>query len=712
MAERSLVDLFLRPESVALVGASDDPSKIGGRPLRYCLEAGYGGQLFPVNPNRKTVQGLPAYATVSDIPSPPSLAVIAVPRKAVLAAVDDCIRVGTPAIVVFSAGFAELDATGARLQSSLVALAAESGTRIVGPNANGVFATDTGFFGLFSPVLERGRPSDGDTAIVTQSAAVGTSLLDLMRIEGFGLRQWVHVGNESDVTLVEFAHDIVANGDIRNLVLAFESLRDADALPELVREAGRRDVRVIAFQAGFSATARAAAASHTGVLTTTSPALVRDVLLQSGAVVASTFRDTVRALAEPVCCGDDRTVRAAVLTSSGGFGVLAADVLARAGVELPTLSDTVQGQLRQIAPYCHPANPVDTTAQIINDPGSYGRLGSAVASSGEVDIVVTFLPHPGLDDTLTQELIAVAREAAGDCAFVAIGPTDGATAYELRRQEVAVGAEPADLAHLLAGSVSTARQARKVHVDHAHVTNRDPVDIDQLAAASDRGMVGELDAKGALSSMGIRVVPDIEARTAQAATAAAHELGGRVAVKLHAPGVSHKAALGGVELGLREPEVAAAAERILGVDLPDGRGRAAAVLVEPMLSGVEAFLGVSRTPDFGVVVVTGLGGTGVEDSPSVAYALPPVTADDVLRMVTNSGLLSEVGARHRDALICWLVSACQALTTWFEVAGRRLRTVEVNPLMVTPHGDCVAVDALVELETTVSAGRVAEERVS
>jgi acyl-CoA synthetase (NDP forming) len=702
MPDQSLVDLFLRPPSVAIIGASQDSAKIGGRPLRYCIEAGYPGEIYPVNPQHALVQGLPAYASVRDVVVAPALAIIAVPRGAVMPALEDCIAAGVGAVVILSAGFAELDEEGQRLQAEIVERAAEGGVRIIGPNSNGVFNTGEGFFGLFSPVLDRGRPDTGRTAVVTQSAAVGTSLLDLMRREGFGLRYWAHVGNEADVSLVELARDLVMDDGIDTIVLAFESLRRADLLPELLTVAEKFGTRVIAFQTGFSSSARAAAASHTGALTVTSPALVRDILIQSGAVVATTFRDTVRALTPTVGQRGDEPSRVAVLTSSGGFGVLTADVLASAGALMPTLSEGLQQELLRIAPYCHPVNPVDTTAQIINQPGAYGRVGAALAGSGEVNVLVTFLPHPGLHDNLTLELIEVARAAPEGCAFVAIGPMDGETSLELRRHGIGVGSEPADLMELLpAGHLVPDDGAVEEPPDRSGVVEA------ERALRAENGIVGELDAKRALTSLGVPVVLDVEVHTVEQAVAAAATVGGPVAIKLHAAGVAHKAALGGVRLGLADQaQVAEAASQILGLELADVAGRGATLLVEPMVDGIEAFLGVSRSPDFGTVAVVGLGGTDVESSAQVGYAKLPVRALDVHRMLERSGLLAQIGLRHQDLVARQVLEILRSLGDWFADGQSSLHAVDINPLMVTDDGTCVAVDALIEVDP--ARGRTTE----
>jgi acyl-CoA synthetase (NDP forming) len=694
MADTSLVDLFLRPASLAIIGASEDPLKIGGRPLRYCIEAGYPGEIYPINPRHAVVQGLPAFASIRDVPATPALAIIAVARNAVLAAVEDCVAAGVGALIIFSAGFAELDDEGQRLQEAVLSCTRAAGVRIIGPNANGVFSTEDGLFALFSPVLDRGRPEPGRTAVVTQSAAVGTSLLDLMRREGFGVRYWLHVGNEADVSLVDLARDLVADDGVDTIVLAFESLRRADRLADFLNAAAKHDTRVIAFQTGFSAVARAAAASHTGALTVTNPALVRDILIQSGAVVATTFRETVSALAPRMSRSGGQPVRVAVLTSSGGFGVLTADVLAETGAQMPRLSDGLQQALLGIAPYCHPANPVDSTAQIINDRGAYGRIGTAVARSGEVDVLVTFLPHPDLDDSLTLELIELAGSSLdGGCVFVAIGPADGATALLLRRHGIWVGSEPADLTDFLPAPDMPANDPLR---QSTIATN---LDATETKFHAKNGIVPELDAKRVLIGLGLSVVTDAEIHTVEEAVAAASVFSDPVALKLNAPGIAHKASLGGVRLGLStETEVREAATEILALQLPEGSQGHSSLLLEPMVEGVEAFVGVSRTPDFGTVVVLGLGGTDVETAAHVGYATPPVDATDVRRLVERSGLLAQIGLRQRDVIEAQILTICRALTDWFVHGSNPPIAVDINPLMIRADGDCLVIDALIEVD--------------
>jgi acyl-CoA synthetase (NDP forming) len=699
----SLADRFLRPSSVAVVGASDDPARIGGRPLHYLEKAGFSGRVFAVNPHRDTVQGHHAYPSVRELPEVPDLVVVALPRDLVLGEVTACAELGVPGVIVLSSGFAEEDADGAAAQAELVSVARAHDTRILGPNANGVFNPTTGLYALFSPVVGRGFPASGDVAVVTQSAAVGTSLLDLMRRDGFGISSWVHVGNEADIGLVDVAADLVVDGRTRTLLLAFESLRQPAQLLDLLQRAHENNVGVVAFQSGFSAKARAAAASHTGALTATNPHLVRDVLIQHGATVTTTFREAVRSLAPrlPLSAAGSPSSppRVAVMTSSGGFGVITADALDEAGASVPVLSNELQARLKELAPYCHPANPVDTTAQIINDRGAYRRLGEAIATSGEIDILVTFLPHPGPDDPLTEELLTLASARRRECALAAIGPLEGETARSLREHGVAVGYEPMDLMTLLPLPAS-APERQPLQVDNRIA------DFDALrAVGSLNGLVSELDAKAALAKLGVSVVPDIEAAGPEEAGAAWSEALGPVAVKLHAPGLAHKESVGGVRLGVAGVEaVTQAAEAVLAAAPP---GSPATVLLEPMVGGIEAFVGVSRSDDFGAVAVIGVGGTDVESTGRIAYAVTPVRRSDVGRMMSASGLTGVLGSRLAEDVLDQLHGVVHALTRLVTARGSCVRSVDVNPVMVTRDAQCVAVDALMELTPSDSAQREA-----
>ncbi|MET0169285.1 MAG: CoA-binding protein, partial [Aliihoeflea sp.] len=220
---------LLAPNSVALVGASDDVTRIGGRPLRYLREAGYKGAIYPVNPKRETVQGVKAYASVSDLPQAPDVAILAVPAAATVQAVRDCAERGVKAAIVFSAGFAETDDAGRALQDEMVGIAREAGMRILGPNCLGVFNSEAGYYGTFSAMLDSEFVTPGPVGVVSQSGAYGSHIAHLARLRGLGIRNWITTGNECDVDVSEALRWMVEQPEVKVIMAYAEGVRDRDA---------------------------------------------------------------------------------------------------------------------------------------------------------------------------------------------------------------------------------------------------------------------------------------------------------------------------------------------------------------------------------------------------------------------------------------------------------------------------------------------------
>jgi acetate---CoA ligase (ADP-forming) len=696
---------FFDPDSVAVIGASADENRIGGRPVYYLNQAGYSGRVFPVNPHRTEIQGHQAYPSLREVPQRPDLAVVALPRDGVLSVVRDCVALQVPAVTIFSSGFAEVDDVGRALQASLAEAVRGTRTRILGPNTNGTMAPRRGLYACFTPLLQRGFPSPGSVAILTQSAALGTYLLDQCRERGIGIAYWAHTGNEADLDLLDVFSFAVEDDNVRMVMVTSEVLRAPQRLRRALRRAAARGVLVAVLQVGQSAVGGIAAASHTGALVGAQSTVTRGLLRQGGAVLAKSMRELVDIAEAHGRLGRLPGARVGILTPSGGIGIMLADALEGTGVDLPRFSPALQERLVAAAPFCHPGNPVDITAQIINEPARFEAVLTLMAESGELDAIISFLPVGSERDPLTRQLVAVASRARGaesPVRFGAVGTIEPAAFGLLHEAGIGIWAEPDDLRVAMA---AIARAASAPLGDMAPIIPGTSGLASRLARAATAGVVGELDSKDLLRQRGLCVVPDAAVATAAAAASAADAIGYPVALKLHAPGLAHKARVGGVKLALASrAEVIAAAESILASPAATA---GATLLVEPMLAGIELFVGAIATEQYGPLSLCGLGGGNVEHQGRVAYRYLPLAEADLTDMLAETGVLPLLEATGRAQTVRQhLHRIMTVLQELLIEGGGALRAVDLNPVIVGARGECTILDALFEAHEAAEAGGV------
>jgi len=385
------LDALFRPASVAIIGASSDPSRIGGRPVRFSKYA-FKGALLPVNPNQKEIQGLPAYPSIKDVPGPVDQAIIAVPAKLAMQAADECIAKGVKAAVMFSSGFAETGADGRAMQNELKRRCAAGGMKLLGPNSLGMFNVEAGLYSTFSGYFDPLWPRRGPVGIVSQSGAFGTYFLALAVERGLGCSHFVATGNEADIDVaacVEWLADDPATGVI---MIYLEGCGDGARLRAALARAAANRKPVIAMKVGVSEQGVAAIASHTGTLAG-SDAVFDAVFAENNVHRVHTLDELVDVAY--ACAGGvfPHSRRLGVVTLSGGVGIQMADAAMAIGLEMPRMPDAAQQKVLAMIPFAGPANPVDTTAQVVNDWTMFTTILGIVAEEGAVDSVVSFLAH-------------------------------------------------------------------------------------------------------------------------------------------------------------------------------------------------------------------------------------------------------------------------------------------------------------------------------
>jgi len=688
------LSFFHTPTSVAVIGASDNPDKIGGRPITYMTSLDYAGALYPVNPTRPTVQGLQAYPAVEDLPEVPDVAVVAVAGQAAVEAVGTCARLGVRGCVVMSSGFGETpDADGRRQQEEMLRAARETGMRIVGPNTQGLADFGSGAVLGFSTMFTEQPPADGPVAVVSQSGAMCSVPYGMLRRRGIGVRYAHATGNDADVSAAELAASVVADPDIRLLILYLEDIRSPAAVEELADVAARRGVPVVALSGGRSAGGQRAAASHTGALA--NETRVVDAFFERlGIWRARNSADLTAAVdlylqegARPAAGGG-----LAIVSNSGAICVLAADAAADHDLRLATFTrETRDGLVAALPAFAATANPVDVTAALMTDSTLFGKVLPVIGADPGVDACVIGIPVAGRGydiPAIAADVSVFARDSGVPTAVAIAQPEVG----EVFRAEGLAVFDDEDTAVASLSQVIRHAELTTAAAGRPRLSDRRP--------GASVSTLDEADSLDLLAGLGISTVAATRCRDVEATVAAFEARGGvPVVVKGCTSAVTHKSDLGLVRLGLADAEqVAAATADVL--DIMARNDVTGGVLVAPMVRGaLEVMVGAHLDPVFGPVVVLGAGGTAVEIAPDVRVLLPPFTADEARAAVASlrmAPLLGPVRGEEAADVDAW-VDMAMRLGEEMVRPGSAVVSVDVNPVMLRrgAGAGATAVDAVV-----------------
>ena len=672
------------PRRVALVGASDRPGSVGR--LLWDNLADFPGEVVPVS-QAATVGGRLAYPDLREVPGEIDLAVIATPAATVPGIVRAAAAKHVRAVVVLSAGFAETGPEGAKLQQEAVAAAQAGGVRLVGPNCFGIQNADLPLNASIAAGAPRGG---GGVTIVTQSGSYGMAVHTLGRDEALRVAKVYAAGNKADITDAELLAYLRDDPATTVICLLLESITDARGF---FAEACRTTLvkPVIAAIGGRTGAGQRAALSHTAALATDDA--VRDAALrQAGVVRVRTglqVLDAARALSgQPA----PRGRRVAVVTNSGGTGVELADLLADEGLDVPELSASLQAELGALLPgYASARNPVDMTPTWSLFARLYPATIEMLARSGEVDVVVPVL----LQRAASQEVAAAVRDAVTRLrddgvqvpvyvCWVAPRAADGHASL-LQEAGVPCFPWPERTARAVGVAVRCGTRAgQAARTPAAPRRARRPL---RLAVPPAGGLLAPDAARDLLASAGLPVIETALCGDAVAAAAAADRLGYPVVLKVAHPDLTHKSDVGGVRLGLLSADaVRSAAADLLA--LADG----AAVLVQPQRQGVELLVGGVRDPEFGPVVMTGLGGVLVETQRDVQLAVAPVDeaeAAALLRSLRGAAVLG--GLRGSAPVAVGAVAAVIVTVGDLMMDNPEVCELDLNPVLASAT-ECVAVD--------------------
>ncbi len=701
---RSSLKTFFKPRSVALIGATEKAGSVGRTILSNLIASPFGGTVYPVNPNRPSVLGIQSHPSIESIPEQVDLAVIVTPPKSIPGIIEQCGEAGVPTAVVISAGFKEVGEEGARLELELVAKAREYGMRVIGPNCLGVMSPISGLNATFAA----GMANKGRVSFIGQSGALITAILDWSLREGAGFSSIVSLGSMADVGWGDLIDYLGDDPDTDAIVLYMETVGDARAFLSAVREVALQKP-IIVMKPGRTEEASRAAASHTGSMTG-SDEVLDTAFRRTGVLRADRISDLFYFAEilgkQPLPKGP----RLTVLTNAGGPGVLATDALIRSGGRLAPISEETIAKLDEVLPATWSrANPID----IIGDapPERYAAALDIMAKDPDSDgLLVILTPQAMTDPTKTaREIVPYTTNADKPIMASWMGGSDiEAGERILNEAGLATFPYPDSAAHMFTELVAYSENLKSLYETPGLTPEwvRRPQrkrarQLIEQARADGRTTLSEPESKELLDAYGIPVAETRVAGTVEEAVAAANDIGYPVVVKLVSHTITHKSDVGGVRLDLAdEAAVRDAFSRIqASVTEQYAASDFEGVSVQPMIdrSGYELILGSSIDPQFGPVLLFGLGGTLVEVFKDSALGLPPLTATLARRMMERTKIYTALKGVRGQASVD-MAALEQLLVRFSELVVEQpaIAELDINPLLASPER-LMALDARVIL---------------
>jgi acetate---CoA ligase (ADP-forming) len=696
------LDSFFAPDSIALIGASRDHEKIPGRLLSMLRKNEFPGKLYPINPNYGDIDGLKCYPSIADVGQPIDLAIIIIPARAVLGALEQCAAVGVKNAVIISSGFAEEGGDSTAMQDAIVVLAKKTGMRISGPNAEGFYSQAQHVAATFSPTVDvkPGEPKLVATkrriGIVAQSGGIGFAISHRAKALGVALSYVISAGNESDLGAGEFFEYMVQDASTDVILLFIEGIRDVDKFLAAARRAAETGKPVIVTKVGRSGAGERAAASHTASMAGWSAAYDA-VFAKYGFIISNDLDEAVTIAAvlatNPLPKGD----RVAVLTVSGGAGIWGADTVALQGLKVPELSSSIQSEIKKLLPsYGAAGNPIDVTAQGVNS-GGLQRSIDLLDVSDEVDAILVVL-------SLSSDVRMPFKQA--ELKPVIDAQNKPIVFYSYTLPSIFARTELAKSGVVVLSGLTHAGVAMRQMVQYARFKLAPPADtarvkLRDVSAHLKSATLSESDSKSLLRDAGIALPDDVLVTERGGLDAAIARVGFPLVMKIQSRDIPHKSEIGGVRVNIATKGEAFAAYQTLLENAQGHRPNAAiqGVLVGPMAkTGVEIIVGTMTDATFGPMVMVGLGGITTELFRDVIYRPAPVSAIEASAMLAElkaAPLLNGFrGAAKADVrALSELISQLSVLAS---LARAQISEIELNPVLVHAAGQGVTiVDALV-----------------
>ncbi len=696
------LDAIFSPQSVAVVGASASPGKVGHDIFANILKGGYKGTLYPVNPSAKSILSVRAYPSVRDIPDDIDLVILILPPKVALRAVEESIEKGVKGIVIVSAGFREVGGEGLEMENQIVSLCKDANIRVVGPNCLGVI-NPLPLVSMNASFSAR-MPSPGKISFISQSGALCTAVLDFAADRNFGFSKFISIGNKADVDELDLLLYLHEDPDTEVIMIYLEELRRGPEFIEHVKviTSGYRRTPVLVIKSGRTAAGAQAAASHTGALAG-SEAVYDAIFRQAGIIRVDSIHElfdfaSAFAYKEESHLGKlrrklPRGNRVAIVTNAGGPGIVATDMTVSSGLRLATFQqETIQILASHLPMTANLNNPVD----VIGDATQkrYENALEAVIKDEGVDGSLVILTPQSMTNALetAKAIVRVARKSDKPILSCFMGIIDVSAGVEfLQEHGYPVFSFPEDAAKAFGALYRYSDWLGQRHLpqfgfEHDEEQARGII-RDALSAGKTR--LGELDGVGLLQCYGFDVLPTQLAKTADEAAGIAGQIGFPVVMKIVSPQILHKTDAGGVIIGIEDEAAARKAfEQIIqGATAYRPDAEIHGTLVQKMAPpGIETILGMNRYPVFGPLIMFGLGGIYVELFQDVVFGLAPVGRSEARRMIRGvKGVKIFKGFRGRPTADTEVLEQAIVRLSGMVRNHPEILELDINPLLV--HGE-------------------------
>jgi acetyl coenzyme A synthetase (ADP forming)-like protein len=693
---------FFNPDSVAVVGASQNKGKVGNEIVTRMIDAGYKGNIFPVNPHAETIEGLRCYPDLESVPQVPDLVIIVVPATIVPSVMKQCAKVGTKSVIIITAGFKEVGKEGRELEQQVVQIAKRSGIRVIGPNCLGVIVPSKRLNASFGGEL----PEVGTIGYLSQSGALLAAILDMANASGIGFSKLVSIGNKADIDELDTIKALGSDTETKVIAGYLESITDGNAF---VREAEiiSREKPILLIKAGGTSAGAKAASSHTGSLAGGETAY-EAVFERAGIIRCSSIKeqfDYAQAFAnQPLPAGP----RVAVITNAGGLGIIAADAIERQGLEFAKFAQrTVEKLAKKLPPAANVHNPVDVLGDALTD--RYEFALEVVLGDTNVDVVLVLLTPQAMtiSAAIAEAVVAVAEKKKAKpiiaCFLGARKVEEGLRI--LRDGRIPCVESPEYAVRTIKVMADYVRWlARPKRVVKLFAVNRRKVEnIIDRHLRQGRREIAEAESKEILEAYGFVTPKGAIATTAKQAANIAEQLGYPVVLKIWSPDIVHKSDVGGVKINLRSAQEVMDAFDLMMYRIPAKAPEAniLGVLVQEMCrGGREVILGMNRDPRFGPLMMFGMGGTMVEVLKDVSFYLAPLTAQEAKQMLISTRTYQMLkGARGQQGVdIDTIAEGLQRLSQ-LVTEFPQIQEMDINPYVVVPEGTTpIAVDARMSVE--------------
>ncbi|MGZ4913622.1 MAG: acetate--CoA ligase alpha subunit [Halobacteriota archaeon] len=689
------MDDFFYPKSIAVIGAAREEGKVGHAVLKNLIDAGFEGEIVPVNPNATEILGLKTYPTIKKV----DLAVVTVPARVVPSVLEEAGRIGIKASIVISAGFREAGMEGGRLEAQVKEICRKYGIRIVGPNCLGIISTGARMNASFASEY----PDKGAISLISQSGALCTSFLDWAAIEGLGFDKFVSVGNKADITEAELLGYITRYASTRIVALYIEGIDNGRAFMQVAGETSR--IRpIIALKSGRTDVGAKAASSHTGALAG-SDATYDAAFKQSGIIRVDSIDEFFDAAKIFSHCDIPKLSTVAIITNAGGPGVLASDACAKYQIPLANFTfDTIEALKRELPQGSNIYNPVD----ILGDaaPERYVATLEIVLNDENVGVVVVLLTPQAMTEPekIATSICEISAHAKKPIITSFIGGKELDTAIELLKHgsvanftspETAIRAAHSLIRFREVRRSEEAPQVQRIIGDKRAVTMRIK-DVQK----NGRTFLTEEEGRDILRAYGVKTPRERLVATRDKVVQASKAVGYPIVMKVSSPDISHKTDVGGVITGISSDRAAKNAfdQIYANVNRRMPQARIDGIIIQEMVQGEEVIIGATCDPQFGPFVTFGLGGLYVEVLKDVSHRIAPITFAEAKKMMSEiRSYPILLGARGRKALDIDAVADVILRVSQISQDFTEIQEVEINPLIVQEEG-CYAVDALVVIQ--------------